>query len=123
MKGLIITLIFVLGLGNVSYAQVAENSLNDKLTIQENSQKIIIYGSDTCHYCIDTKKHLKEKNVDFIYYDVDINLLKQREMLVKLRNAGISTDYLSLPVADLKGQLIMNSSNFDEFLKKLTLKK
>lgn len=123
MKGLIISLVLILALGNVSYAQVAENSLNDKLTIQENSQKIIIYGSDTCHYCIDTKKYLKEKNVDFIYYDVDINLLKQREMLVKLNNAGISTDYLSLPVVDLKGQLIMNSSNFDEFLKKLTLKK
>ena len=85
--------------------------------------KIIIYGSDTCHYCVDTKSYLKEKNITFIYYDVDVNLEKQNEMIVKLQKAGISLDAISLPIVDLNGKLIMNNvADFDGFLKKLTVK-
>ena len=48
-----------------------------------------------------------------------MNLEKQREMVVKLQKADISLDNLSLPVVDLRGKLIMNGSDFKEFLKKL----
>ena len=63
------------------------------------------------------------ENIEFTYYDVDINLLKQREMLLKLQNAGISVESLSLPVVDLQDKLIMNSNNFQGFLLKLTTSK
>ncbi len=43
-------------------------------------------------------------------------------MLIKLQNARISVDNLLLPVVDLIGNLIMNSIDFEGFLKKLTLK-
>ncbi len=123
MRTLILSLVLIMLFGAESYGQVTKSDLNDNLTSQEELKKIIVYGSDSCHYCIDTKAYLKEKNIAFSYYDVDVNILKQREMLIKLQHAGISVDNLSLPVVDLQGKLIMNGNNFEEFLKKLTIPK
>ena len=124
MKAFIFTIILIFTLSKFSFGQVAESGLNENLISQKDLKKIIVYGSDTCHYCIDTKAYLKEKKIDFTYFDVDINLLKQREMVIKLQKAGISLDNLSLPVVDLFGKLVMNSGgSFDNFLKKLDTSK
>ncbi|GAA4938207.1 hypothetical protein GCM10023314_08510 [Algibacter agarivorans] len=123
MKAFIFSIVFIITLSEFSFGQVVESGLKDNLTSQKDLKKIIVYGSDTCHYCIDTKAYLKEKKIDFIYYDVDVNLLKQREMLIKMQKAGLSVDNLSLPVVDLYGKLIMNSNDFDYFLKKLDTSK
>lgn len=118
MKSLIFSIVFIVTLIHVSFGQVSD-SISKTVTEQKKSDKIIVYGSDTCHYCIDTKAYLIEKKIDFTYYDVDVNLLKQREMLIKLQKAGIPVDNLSLPVVDLNGKLVMNGANFEDFLKKL----
>ena len=121
MRNFILTIVITLMAGQVTFGQTKKlDSISEENT---KSNKIIVYGSDTCHYCIDTKAYLKEKNIEFTYYDVDINLLKQREMLLKLQNAGISVESLSLPVVDLQDKLIMNSNNFQGFLLKLTTSK
>ncbi|MBU3820915.1 glutaredoxin [Flavobacteriaceae bacterium XHP0103] len=86
---------------------------------QEN-KAIIVYGSDTCHYCMETKAYLKEKKVDFIYFDVDVNLEKQQEMLIKLQKAKISIETLTLPVIDKRGELFTNGEDFEAFLKRIT---
>lgn len=122
MKAFIFSIVLFLLISTISFGQVLE-SANGSLATQKELKKMIIYGSDTCHYCLDTKAYLKEKNIDFIYYDVDINLVKQREMIIKLQKAGISLDNLSLPVADLNGKLIMNGYDFEAFLKKLNTSK
>ena len=121
MRTFILTIVITLMAGQVTFGQTKKlDSISEENT---KTNKIIVYGSDTCHYCIDTKAYLKEKNIEFTYYDVDINLLKQREMLIKLQNAGISVESLSLPVVDLQDKLIMNSNNFQGFLLKLTTSK
>lgn len=119
MKVFIFSIILIITLGEVSFGQVTATGLNDNLTSQDSLKTIIVYGSDTCHYCIDTKAYLKEKKIGFRYYDVDVNLVKQTEMVIKLQKAGISLDNLSLPVVDLNGKLVMNSGDFENFLKKL----
>ncbi|WP_139957605.1 glutaredoxin family protein [Flavicella sediminum] len=116
MRALIFSVLLVLAFTNISYGQVASST---SLTEKKETKKMIVYGSDTCHYCLDAKAYLKERKIDFIYYDVDLNLVKQREMLVKLQKAGISVDNLSLPVVDLQGKMLMNGANFEAFLKKL----
>jgi glutaredoxin len=88
----------------------------------QKQEKIIVYGSDTCHYCIDTKAYLKEKNINFIYYDIDLNKAKETEMITKLTNASISVASLSLPVIDYKGDIFLNKGNFEEFLKVIQTK-
>lgn len=94
--------------------------LNHSLMAQEVSKKtIIIYGSDECHHCTDTKAYLKEKNIDFVFYDIDKNPTALQEMLHKLRKANISLSNLGIPVVDKYGTLFSNNGDFQEFLKKL----
>ena len=54
MKYLVLILVFLVSLGS--------SSQNKNSTAKLNKQnQIIVYGSDTCHYCIDTKAYLKER--------------------------------------------------------------
>lgn len=111
MKHLALIFFFLLTCHNV-LAQV--NSADSK-----PQKTIIIYGSDTCHYCTDTKAFLEEKKVKFVFYDVDVNLEKQQEMLNKLVKANIDLSYLSLPVIDKKGEIFTNGQDFEAFLKRI----
>ena len=111
MKYLAFTFLFFITL--ISHTKLLSNDL-----LQE--QKIIIvYGSNTCHYCTDTKAYLKEKKVKFIYFDVDVNLEKQQEMVNKLIKSNIDVSSLSLPVIDKGGEIFTNGKDFEAFLKKI----
>jgi len=88
-------------------------------SISKEQLTLIVYGSDACHYCVDTKTFLNKNNIAFIYYDIDIDKVKEKEMLSKLTNAGISIDNFQLPVVDKGGDVFTNGSNFITFLKKL----
>lgn len=96
------------------------------LFAQEGSKEIpkqkavlIIYGSDECHHCIDTKKYLKDHSIDFVFFDIDKNPDALNEMLSKLKKAGISTSNLGIPVVDKNGVIFTNNIVFEEFLEKL----
>lgn len=96
--------------------------INNSLYAQEGlilKKTIIIYGSDECHHCIETKAFLKEKKIEFVFYDIDKNPVALQEMLLKLRQANISTSNLGIPVVDKNGKLFSNVGDFQEFLKKL----
>ena len=86
---------------------------------ESKKEKMIVYGSDSCHSCLDTKAFLNEKNIEFTYYDIDVNKSKEQEMLLKLQKANISIQTLSLPVVDNRGDIFLNKGNFNEFLKVL----
>ncbi|WP_271855982.1 glutaredoxin family protein [Patiriisocius marinus] len=81
----------------------------------------IVYGSNTCHYCLQTKAYLQEKAISFIYYDIDENETKLQEMLSKMSKAGLSPSNVQLPVIDKAGEIFMNDKEFTIFLKYLIL--
>ena len=85
----------------------------------KKQQEIIVYGSDGCHYCIDTKIFLNKNNISFTYYDIDLNKDKEQEMLSKLSNAKIPINSFQLPVIDKGGTIFTNGQNFIAFLKKI----
>ncbi|MFK8059555.1 MAG: glutaredoxin family protein [Polaribacter sp.] len=115
MKYLVIIILFLTALqGN---AQEVFHKIKES-----KKEKIIVYGSDSCHSCLDTKAFLKEKKIKFTYYDIDVNKNKEQEMLVKLQKANISIHTLSLPVVDNKGDVFLNKGNLKEFLKVLDKK-
>ena len=104
----------------IAFCLLTTNYFNAQEVSNKNKkEKMIVYGSDSCHSCLDTKAFLKEKNVNFIYYDIDVNKDKEQEMLVKLQKANISIYTLSLPVIDNKGDVFLNKGNLKEFLKVL----
>ncbi len=113
MNKIIVLLILFFGLCN---SEVIAQEVQKETP---KAKAIIIYGSDDCHHCTDTKAFLKENNIDFIFYDIDKNQEALKEMLTKLRNANISTSNLGIPVIDKQGVIFMNSGVFEDFLKKL----
>lgn len=91
-----------------------------KTDLKTKATPILVYGSDTCHYCLETKAHLQVKEISFIYYDIDTNEIKLQEMLYKMRIAGFSTSNVQLPVIDKAGELFMNDQDFQFFLNRIT---
>ena len=107
----------------ISFLFLISPSNNTLKTIQQTKkEKIIVYGSDSCHSCLDTKAFLREKQIQFTYYDIDINKEKEQEMLVKLKKNNIPIHSLSLPVVDNKGDVFLNQGNLKEFFKVLSKK-
>mgnify|MGYP003412125919 CR=1 FL=1 len=86
---------------------------------EKKSVETIVYGSDECHHCIDTKAFLTKNNISFEFFDIDKNPEALKEMLLKLRNAKISTQNLGIPVVDKNGVIYMNNGVFEEFLQKI----
>lgn len=80
---------------------------------------IIVYGSDTCHYCLDTKTFLNKNNIKYTYYDIDKNEKALNEMLNKLRAKKISVSDLKIPVIDKNGNIFTNNIKFEDFLNKI----
>ncbi len=91
------------------------------LSVQTARQQkhIVVYGSDTCHYCIDTKTYLKAQKIAFTYFDIDKNKAKEQEMLVKLKKAKIDVSNLNLPVIDKGGEIFTNEKDFEKFLERI----
>lgn len=99
-----------------SYGNLMAQKVQNKTT---EKAAMIVYGSDDCQHCIDTKKYLLEHNIPFVFYDIDKNHEALQEMLSKLRKAGLSTSNLGIPVIDKQGEVFTNAGVFEEFLKKL----
>ena len=96
------------------------NTNKPKLNSTIIESKTIIYGSGTCHYCIDTKAFFVKNEMPFVFYDLDKNPSKIQEMYTKLRNANISTSDFQIPVVDKGGQIFTNDyDSFEMFLNKL----
>lgn len=113
MKNILLFCFFLSAIFTIEVSGQENNQNSNK------SDSIIIYGSDECHHCIETKAFLKDKNIAFIFYDIDKNPEALNEMLTKLRNAKMITSNLGIPVIDKKGVLFSNNGDFQEFLKKL----
>ncbi|MFC1756769.1 glutaredoxin family protein [Patescibacteria group bacterium] len=54
-------------------------------------QKIQVYSTPTCAYCVMVKDWLKEKNIEFEEFDVSVDEEKRNELIAK-------TGQLAVPV-------------------------
>lgn len=88
-------------------------------SVSSQPQPILVYGSNQCHHCLETKAFLTKNNIAFVFFDIDTDTAALHEMLKKVKAAGISTSNLGIPVIDKNGTLFSNNGVFEEFLKKL----
>ncbi|MDA1196899.1 MAG: glutaredoxin family protein [Nanoarchaeota archaeon] len=66
----------------------------------ESSEKVKVYSTPSCPWCVKAKEYLKEKNVE--YEDIDV---AEDE---KARNAMIEkSGQMSVPVLDVHGTIIV----------------
>ncbi|WP_026775367.1 glutaredoxin family protein [Polaribacter sp. Hel_I_88] len=85
----------------------------------KKAEKMIVYGSKDCHFCINTTNYLKENNIDFIFYDIDRDKKALNEMLDKLGKANVDMSNVGIPVIDKGGEIFTNKGDFKKFLIKL----
>jgi glutaredoxin 3 len=64
------------------------------------ANKVLVYSTPSCGYCVRLKQFLAENKVDFVNYDVSIDHDKVDEMLKKSGQMGV-------PVIDIDGQIII----------------
>ena len=61
--------------------------------------KVEVFSSDTCKYCVELKDYLKEHNVEYIEYNISRNE-EARRNLIKL-------GYMSVPVTLINGNHVL----------------
>jgi len=82
------------------------------------TQDIIVYGNEKCGYCRETMQWLDNRNIPYVYRDVESYGTFQEEMFSKLDKAGFKTAAF-FPVLDIKGQILMKPE-FDDIQKALS---
>jgi glutaredoxin len=61
--------------------------------------KVEVFSSDTCKYCVELKDYLKENNVEYIEYNISRDE-EARRNLIKL-------GYMSVPVTLINGNHVL----------------
>ena len=67
---------------------------------------VIVYSISNCPKCAAARALLKRKNIGFEDFNVQEDKEKNKEVVQKLENAGISTDGISAPILDIEGIII-----------------
>lgn len=73
-----------------------------------NQVQVIIYGASWCKPCHDAAAYLRRKGVPVTEYDIEKEPTRAREMMRKLRDAGMGGN--SIPVIDVGGTLLKGYS-------------
>ena len=64
------------------------------------ADKILVYSTQSCPYCIRLKQYLAENNIQYENYDVGSDEAKADEMVKKSGQIGV-------PVIDIDGKIIV----------------
>jgi glutaredoxin 3 len=66
--------------------------------------KVLIYSTSTCPWCVKVKEFLKENNIEFTEKNVGENVKAAEEMIKKSGQQGV-------PVTEINGKIVVG---FDE---------
>ena len=81
------------------------------MNITDQKNKIIIYSTDTCHFCHLVKDYLKEKGFSYEDINVGLDASQAKIMIEKSGQRGV-------PVIDIEGNIIIgfDQEKIDELL-------
>ena len=113
---LILKFVFLFVLVQNSFGQTEKKSAKK---VTESQKTAIVYGSDSCHYCLDTKKFLTEHDIKFKFYDIDQDANALNRMLSTLRKAKIDVSSLEIPVVIYDKEIVVNGNDFNAFIDRL----
>jgi len=66
----------------------------------KKENKVIVYSTSTCPYCIYAKDYFKENNVPFEDVNVGIDRVRAQEMVTKSGQMGV-------PVIEINGEIVV----------------
>lgn len=66
----------------------------------KKENKVIVYSTQTCPYCVYAKQYFKENGVSFEDVDVGSDRVRAQEMVKKSGQMGV-------PVIDINGEIVV----------------
>jgi len=74
---------------------------------------IIVYGSDSCNHCLDFKSSLDSAGIKYVFYDIDLDFEKEKEMVEKLKSYKINGN-IQIPVVEVNDSKLLIGADFKE---------
>lgn len=84
----------------------------------QQEKDVFIYGSNACDHCINLKKALDSAEIEYTFYDIDVDKVRENEM-VSLLNKYKRGGHVTFPVAEVDGKELIIGANFDLIIKAL----
>ncbi len=76
---------------------------------QMQSDKMVIYGSDSCNHCINLNKVLNSAKIEYTFCDAKSNKERKKEM-IHILNKHRSDGYVTFPLVKINGKKLINEA-------------
>jgi len=100
--------ILLIGYGAFNWYQ-HHDSVSNGYSYGEPHNEIIMYSQTTCGYCKLKVKQLKQENIAFTEYFIDVDSKRKEELFDKLEKAGYPSRSFGTPTFDVQGTMLPNN--------------
>lgn len=96
----------------------SSQSLAGADTEETKAPTIVIYGSNTCHHCVDFKNKLDSVGLKYVFNDVEVDE-RQAQVMIQLVQSANHQGGIQFPVVYLNDKEVMIAPDFNSFLTRL----
>lgn len=100
--------ILLIGYGAFNWYQQHEKVSNG-YRYDEAHNQLIMYSLTTCGYCKLKVKQLKQENIAFTEYFIDVDSKRKEELFAKLQKSGYPSRSIGTPTFDVHGTMLPNN--------------
>lgn len=101
-------LILLIGYGAFNWYQ-QHDRVNNGYRYGESHNQLIMYSLTSCGYCKLKVKQLKQENIAFTEYFIDVDSKRKDELSAKLNKSGYSSRSIGTPTFDVHGTMLPNN--------------
>lgn len=107
--------IFILLIGYGAFSWYQQNDrVNNGYSYGEPHNQLIMYSLTTCGYCKLKVKQLKQENIAFTEYFIDVDNNRKEELFAKLEKSGYSSRSIGTPTFDVHGTMLPNNPDMSD---------
>ncbi len=99
--------------------ETVTNMSPPKGRLQEYRRPIVMYSLTTCGYCKSMRRELMAKNIAFNEYFIDEEPTRMKELVGKLKSAGMNSRNFGVPLLEVNGIMLPNNPSMKTVLKHL----
>ncbi|MFT7413842.1 MAG: glutaredoxin [Methylophagaceae bacterium] len=103
-----ILFIALIGYGAFNWYQ-QHDSVNNGYSYGEPHDQLIMYSLTTCGYCKLKVKQLKQENIAFTEFFIDLDSKRREELFTKLNKSGYPSRNIGTPTFDAHGTMLPNN--------------
>lgn len=86
-----------------------QHNVSNNYRYGEPHNQLIMYSLTTCGYCKQKVKQLKQENIAFTEYFIDVDSKRKEELFAKLEKSGYQSRSIGTPTFDVYGTILPNN--------------